>query len=135
MSKGISSYEELARNCNVTRSTIYRRIANLEKASIITRLLHVGVDFEKLNLIAVQIGINVSHMDEERTIETLKKFTETKIIWRTYGLCNLVVVLFCSKGDEGKTISRMREVLEKLNVVSFDFCVGFSWEKLDLTPF
>jgi len=45
------------------------------------------------------------------------------------------MILFCSKGDEGKTIFKMREILEKLNAVSFQTCVGFSWEKLDLTPF
>ena len=50
-------------------------------------------------------------------------------------MCNLVVVLFCSEGDEGKTIFKMREILEKLNVASFEMSVGFSWEKLDLTPF
>ena len=135
MSQGINSYEELARKCNVTRSTIYRRLANLEKTRIVTRRLHVGLDFQKLNLIAVQIGINVAHAQEDKTIEALKKYSEIKIIWRTYGTCNLVAVLFCSKGDEGKTIFKMREILENLNIVSFQMCVGFSWEKLDLTPF
>ena len=135
MSKGIGSYEELARSCNVTRSTIYRRISNLEKARIITRQLHVGIDYERLNLIAVQIGINVAHTDEERIIDALKKYSEIKMMWRTYGPCNLVVVLFCDKGDTGKTIFKMSEMLEKLNAVSFQMCVGFSWEKLDLAPF
>jgi len=135
MSQGINSYEELARKCNATRSTIYRRLASLEKNKIITRKIRVGVDFEKLNLIAVQIGINVPHAHEEKTIETLKKYSETKIIWRTYGACNLVVVLFCNKGEEGKTIFKIREILENLNILSFQMCVGFSWEKLDLTPF
>jgi DNA-binding Lrp family transcriptional regulator len=135
MSKGVSSYEELARDCNVTRSTIYRRIANLEKEKIITRQTHVGVDFEKLNIVAVDLRISVSRLDEERTVETLKKYEEIKIVWRTYGACNLAVILFCNKGDEGKTISKMREILENLNVISFEFCVGYSWEKLDLTPF
>lgn len=93
------------------------------------------IDFEKLNLVAVEILINVAHLDEEKTIQTLKKYAETKIILRTFGFCNLVVILFCTKGEEGGAISEMRSVLEKLNVTSFKFCIGFGWEKLDLSPF
>jgi hypothetical protein len=40
-------------------------------------------------------------------METLKKYTEIKMIWQTYGTCNLVAVLFCSEGDEGKTIFQL----------------------------
>ena len=135
LSKGVSSYEELATNLGVTRSTVYRRIASLEKAKIITRQLHVAVDFEKLDLTAIEATIKVARLDEERTVETLKKYAEIKILLRTYGAGNLIVMLFCNKGEEGKTISKMREALEKLGVLSFEFWVSYSWEKLDMTPF
>jgi DNA-binding Lrp family transcriptional regulator len=135
MSQGINSYEEFAKKNNVTRSTVYRRLANLEKTGVIVRRLQVGVDFEKLNLVAVHVGINVSHLYGDRTIEALKKYSEIKIILRTYGTSNLIVVVFCSKGEEGKTIFKMREILDRLNITSFEANVGFRWEKLDFTPF
>ena len=135
MSQGINSYEELAKKYNVTRSTIYRRLEHLEKAGVVVRRLHVNVDFDKLNLVAVHIGINVANLQEDRAIETLKKYSEIKIIFRTYGTSNLIAILFCNRGEEGKTIFKMREILEQLNVASYDISIGFKWEKLDLTPF
>jgi len=135
MSKGVSSYKELAERCGVTRSTVYRRVVNLEKAKVIVSQLRVGLNFEKLNLVAVIIEINILPADEDGMIELLKKREDIKMIWRTYGAHNLVVIAGCGKGEEGKTIDRMRELFEKLNVKSYEISVGFSWEKIDMTPF
>jgi DNA-binding Lrp family transcriptional regulator len=135
MTKGISSYEDLAKECNVARSTIYRRVMNLEATKIITSQLRVSLDFEKLDLVALHFGINVDSKDEEKTIDTLKKQPNIKMIWRTYGAYNLIAIVICDKGCEGKTIDRIREVLEQLNVKTYEICVGFRWEKVDMTPF
>src|SRR3990172_11783454 len=51
MSRGISSYEDLSRECNVTRSTIYRRVALLEKRGLIRRTTRTVVDYEKLDIV------------------------------------------------------------------------------------
>ena len=135
MAKGVGSYAELARNCRVTRSTVYRRVTDLEKMGVITRQIRVGLDYEKLGRVAVHFGINVECKDEEKTIDELKKLEDVKMLWRTYGAHNLVAIVFCDKGNEGNTIDRMREVFERLNVKSFEVCVGFNWEKINMTPF
>jgi DNA-binding Lrp family transcriptional regulator len=135
MAKGISSYEDLAAKCNVTRSTVYRRVIDLEKRGIITRQIRVRLNFEKLDLVTVHFGINVESKDEQRTIDALTKLADVKMVWRTYGAHNLVVIAFCTKGSEGKAIDRIREVFEGFNVKSFEACVGFDWEKMDMTPF
>jgi len=135
MGRGINSYEALAQKCNVTRSTIYRRINRLETMKVITRQTRVVPDFEKLDRIALAIGINVTHNDEQKVVDALKKCDDIKMMWRTYGSHNLISLTFCSKGDEGNTINKLRSILEEFAVKSIDICVGFSWEKMDITPF
>jgi DNA-binding Lrp family transcriptional regulator len=135
MGKGINSYEALAQKCNVTRSTIYRRINRLEEMQVITRQTRVVLDFEKLDRIAVAVGINVAQKDEQNVIDALKACAEVKMMWRTYGAHNLILVIICSKGDEGNKINKLRALLEEFTVKSVDMCVGFDWEKMDMTPF
>jgi DNA-binding Lrp family transcriptional regulator len=135
MGKGINSYEALGKKCNVTRSTIYRRVTRLEEMKVITRQTRVILDFEKLDRIAVAIGINVAQKDEQKVIDALKKCDEVKMMWRTYGSHNLILIIICSKGDEGNEINKLRALLEEFTVKSVDICVGFGWEKMDMTPF
>jgi len=135
MGSGINSYEGLAKKCNVTRSTIYRRVTKLEEMKVITRQTRVILDFEKLNCIALAVGINVAQKDEQKVIDALKKCDDIKMIWRTYGSHNLILLTFCGKGDEGNKINKLRALLEEFNVKSIDICVGFGWEKMDMTPF
>ena len=135
MGKGINSYEALAQKCNVTRSTIYRRINRLEEMQVITRQTRVVLDFEKLDRIAVAVGINVAQKDEQNVIDALKACAEVKMMWRTYGAHNLILVIICGKGDEGNKINKLRALLEEFTVKSVDMCVGFGWEKMDMTPF
>jgi hypothetical protein len=91
--------------------------------------------FEKLDRIAVAVGINVAQKDEQKVIDALKECVEVKMMWRTYGAHNLILVIICSKGDEGNKINKLRVFLEEFTVKSGDMCVGFSWEKMDMTPF
>jgi DNA-binding Lrp family transcriptional regulator len=135
MAKGIGSYEELAQRCGVTRSTVYRRVVNLEKEKVITRQIRIALDFEKLRRVVINFGINVEPKNEERAVATLIKLANVKMLWRTYGAHNLVLIVFCDKGEEGKVIDELRHIFEELNVTSFESCVGFSWEKNDMTPF
>ena len=135
MGKGINSYEALAKKCNVTRSTIYRRITRLEEMKVITRQTRVILEFEKLDRIAVAVGINVAQKDEQKVIDSLKKCDEVKMMWQTYGAHNLILIMICSKGDEGNKINKLRALLEEFTVKSVDICVGFGWEKMDMTPF
>jgi len=135
MAKGIGSYEALAQRCGVTRSTVYRRVVNLEKEKVITRQIRIALDFEKLRRVVINFGINVEPKNEERAVATLIKLAKVKMLWRTYGAHNLVLIVFCDKGEEGKVIDELRHIFEELNVTSFESCVGFSWEKNDMTPF
>ena len=135
MGRGINSYEALAQKCNVTRSTIYRRVTRLEEMKVITRQTRVIPDFEKLNRVALTVGISVAQKDEQKVVDALKKCDYIKMMWRTYGSHNLILITFCSKGDEGNKINKLRAILEEFTVKSVDICVGFGWEKMDMTPF
>ncbi|MCW3999233.1 MAG: AsnC family transcriptional regulator [Candidatus Bathyarchaeota archaeon] len=135
LSIGTSSYEELARQCNVTRNTIYRRIAALEKNGIIKNILRCTVDLSKINLTAIMIGITIPQFNLEQAKNRLAANRNVKWLWKTYGTHNLTLVAFCDKGNEGETIQNIKGTLEELNAEQVCISVGFAWEKMSYSPF
>jgi DNA-binding Lrp family transcriptional regulator len=135
MSRGVSSYDDLAQKLNVNRSTIYRRVRALERSKIISRQTRVSVNFAKLDLISILIGANISNDNAPRVIAYLSGHPCVKMIWQAFGVYNLFAVLFCEKGDEGNKIFEIRKILEDLQVDLFDISVGFKWQKMETTPF
>jgi len=135
MSKGINSYNELAKECNVTRSTIYRRVALLEKNGLLLRITRSAVDYEKLELVTLCLTLKVAFNSQEKVLNALKEHESVKFLWRAYGEYNIVAVAFCSKGTEGEIIAEIRGILEKWAGVDMKVSVGFAWEKMEFTPF
>lgn len=135
MSRGLYSYDELAEKLQVTRSTVYRRINRLEKMHIISRRIMAVPDYTKLGLSAILIGLDIAHEDTAAAVELLIKQDDVKLIWKTYGKHNLIVAIVCEKGCEGKAIFDFREKLAKLKITGFDYSIGFSWEKVDFSPY
>ena len=134
---GIYSYEELAKLCDVSRNTIYRRIANLEKKGIIERRIMAYPDFEKLNLSAVIFGMNVSPRDLDKTVDFLKRQIRVKFLWKTYGVHDIICIIICDKGDVGTCIHNLKKALEEhdITVLKFDSSTSISWERIDLSPY
>jgi len=135
LSAGTSSYEELARTCNVTRNTVYRRIAALENRGIIKNTLHCIVNLERMEITPVTIGVTIPQTELDKAINILATNKNVKFLWRTYGDHNLSLVAFCSKGKEGEIIQDIRAVLEELNAQLIHVSVGFVWEKMNYSPF
>jgi DNA-binding Lrp family transcriptional regulator len=133
LSIGANSYDELAKLCNVTRSTVYRRIRKLEKEKIIVHKMKFAVDITKLDITPLAVGINIANSDEEQAIQVLKDLPEISYLWRTYGAHNIALLAMCKKGEEGQLIHDIRKSLQKLDVTAIDTCVGFIWEKADMT--
>ena len=133
LSVGANSYDELTELCDVTRSTVYRRIRKLEKEKIIVRKIKFEVDVTKLDMTPLAVGINIANSDEEQAIELLKDFPKISFLWRTYGAHNIALLAMCKKGEEGQLIHDIRKSLQKLDVTAIDTCVGFIWEKADMT--
>jgi DNA-binding Lrp family transcriptional regulator len=130
---GANSYDELAKLCNVTRSTAYRRIRRLEKEKIIVRRIKFAVDITKLDITPLAVGINIANSDEEQAIALLKDLPKISLLWRTYGAHNIALLATCKRGEEGLVIHDIRKSLQKLDVKAIDTCVGFIWEKADMT--
>ena len=135
MSKGINSYDELAHNLNINRSTVYRRVRALERNNMITFQTRVCLNFAKLNLVAILVGANISNINAKKVVTFLSAYPCVKMIWQSFGAYNLFAIIFCEKGDEGNKILEIRKMVEEFRVESFDISVGFRWEKMDLTPF
>jgi DNA-binding Lrp family transcriptional regulator len=135
LSAGTSSYEELARTCNVTRNTVYRRIASLENRGIIKNTLNCIINLEQMEITPITIGVTIPQTDLDKAINILTTNKNIKFLWRTYGDHNLSLVAFCAKGEEGEIIQDIRSVLEELHAQLIDVSVGFVWEKMNYSPF
>ena len=132
---GISSYEDLARECNVTRNTVYRRMNILEKKGVIQRITRIIPNYDKLDIVAVFVAAEIAEADQERALALIKANPGVKLLWRTYGNHNIIGIAFCSKGEEGQTIRKIKLILERFNAVEIKASVGYAWEKIDFTPF
>ena len=134
---GVYSYRELAELCQAGNNTVYRRIDRLEKMGIIKKRISALPSFEKLGLSAIIVGMNLTTADIDKTVRFLKRQSQIKLVWKTYGTHDIVAVLVCDKGDVGACIFNLRNALEKLNikVLSFDTSTSVVWEKIDLSPY
>ena len=135
LSAGTSSYEELARTCNVTRNTVYRRISSLENRGIIKNTLNCIINLDQMDITPITIGVTIPQTDLDKAINILTTNKNIKFLWRTYGDHNLSLVAFCAKGKEGEIIQDIRSVLEELHAQLIDVSVGFVWEKMNYSPF
>ena len=136
-SKGVHSYAELAEECGVVRNTVYRRINRLEAEEVIDRKVRAIPNFTKLNLSAICVMMDISQSEVNRVIEFLKKQSQVKFLWRTFGAYNVTTVILCNQGEEGLCVSKLREALEKMRVTlnKFEVSVSFTWEKIDFSPY
>jgi len=136
-SRGVYSYSELAEKCGVGRNTIYRRVNRLEAENVIDKKVRAIPNFTKLNLSAIIVMMDIAQSEASKVIGFLKNQAQVKFLWRTFGAYNLTTVIICSKGEEGRCISNLREILEKMRVTvnKFEASISFTWEKIDFAPF
>ncbi len=132
---GICSYDDLAKTLNVTRGTVYRRIDRLEKNKVIEKKIMAIPNFKVLNPSAIILGMEVAYDDTEKVIEALKQLPHIKLLWKCYGVHNLIAIMACDKGSEGETITDLRQLLSKLEISAVHISVGFEWDKVDITPY
>ena len=132
---GISSYDYLAKTLNVTRGTVYRRIEKLEKNNVIEKKIMAIPNFKVLNPSAICIGMAVAYDDTEKAIEALCQLPHVKLLWKSYGVHNIVAVLICEKGSEGETITSLRQLLSKFRTSEYHISIGFEWDKVDIAPY
>ena len=134
---GIHSYKDLGKLCHVGRNTIYRRIDRLEKMGVIKKLVTAVPDYDKLNLAAVHIGLNVRQIETDKAVEILKRIPRVKFLWKTYGTHSVTMVMLCEKDKIGECVFDLKISLEKEGVDAhhMDVSTSFSWEKLDFSPY
>lgn len=134
---GIHSYTELGKLCHVGRNTIYRRVDRLEKRGAIKKLVTAVPDYDKLNLAAVHIGLNVRQIETDRAVEILKRLPRVKFLWKTYGTHSVTLVVFCEKDKIGERVFSLKISLEKggIDAHHIDVSTSFSWEKMDFSPY
>jgi DNA-binding Lrp family transcriptional regulator len=134
LSEGVSSYQDLARTCNVARTTVYRRIAFLQSSGIIQNTVSCTINLNQLDITPVIFCAKISQNYQDKAVALLSTFSNVRLLWRAYGDHNIVLVVFCSKGNEGITIQNITNILEDFKGTSICVSVGFVWEKTDLTP-
>ena len=132
---GIHSYDDLARELNVTRSTIYRRLENLEKENQITKKIMAIPNFENLNLSAILVAITAAYDEVSQCIQHLKELPNTNLLYRCFGAHQAYAHLICQKGDEAQIIEKIQIALKDQKTISYTISVGFKLEKIDFAPF
>ncbi len=120
MSNGINSHEDLAHKCNVTRSTIYRRVASLEKRGFIRRITRSVVDYAKLGIVTICFAFKINQSNQKRAFAALQSHRRVKMLWRAFGDHNAIFVAFCNKGEEGQIIGELKTILEKEYTIEGD---------------
>jgi DNA-binding Lrp family transcriptional regulator len=135
LSEGSSSYQNLAKACQVSRNTIYRRMSILEKKGIIGKSTNISINYEKLGITRINIAINVHQEKLSALLTVLKAYPKIKFLYKAYGTHNIILFAFCDKGSEGNTINEIRAITEKYAVLQMDVSICFSFEKIDLTPY
>jgi len=134
---GVFSYAELAEKCEAGRNTIYRRVRRLEAEKMIDRRMRAVPNFTELNISAICVMMDIAQSDIDQLVTFLKRQAQVKFLWRTFGSYNITTVIICNKGEEGRCISNLREVIEKMRIDlnKFEASVSFTWEKIDFCPF
>ena len=135
LSLGTNSYQELACNCNVTRNTIYRRIASLEKGGVIKNTISCIINLDKIDVIPIIIGAKIEEQRRDKILNLLAINGGVRFLWKTFGDHNVSMVAFCSKGEEGEIIHEIKGLLEEYGAVNICVSVGFEWEKMNYSPF
>jgi DNA-binding Lrp family transcriptional regulator len=135
MCSGIYSYDDLAKKMNLTRSTVYRRIENLEKRNIVTKKIMAMPNYGILGIRAIVVGVTAHYDDVDPCIEIFKKFPHTKIVLKCYGMHEVIAVLFCQKGDEAEVIDSVQKALKDQKTLTHHLSIGYKWERFDPTPF
>jgi len=132
---GIYSYDDLAKTLNVTRSTIYRRIEDMEKKNLITKKIMAIPNFERLGLCAILVAITAAYDDASQCVQHLKSLPNTKLLYRCYGAHQAVANVCCQRGDEGQVIESIQKALKDQKTISYQISIGYEWEKVDFAPF
>ena len=134
---GLHSYTELGKLCHVGRNTIYRRLDRLEKMGAIKKLVTAIPNYDKLNLAAVHIGLNIRQIETDKAVEILKMLPHVKFLWKTYGTHSVTLVAFCEKDKIGESVFDLKISLEKEGIDAhyMDVSTSFSWEKTDFSPY
>ncbi len=107
----------------------------LEKNGIIQKITRTAINYEKLDITTIHVGLNVLQQNQQEVLELLRAQNNIKHLYKTYGTHNIIVIAHCNKGKEGQTINRIKAIAEKFNVTKLAISVCFSWEKMDHTPF
>jgi DNA-binding Lrp family transcriptional regulator len=135
LSEGITSYQELSKQCNTSRNTIYRRIKILEKNKVIIGITHAVINYQILNLKTIAIGITVPQKSLDKLIERLSGYEKIKFLYKSFGTHNLVGIAYCEEEKTGETINDIKMILEEFEVTELCIDVSFTCEKADPTPF
>jgi DNA-binding Lrp family transcriptional regulator len=135
LSTGACSYQEIAKICKVTRNTIYRRTAALEKKGIIKAATSCIVNLDQLGIIPIVASAKVTQKNMDHLVYSLRNVGSIRILWRTYGGSDINLFAFCFPGQEGQSIEEIRTVLEESSCQNVLISIGFSWEKVELSPF
>ena len=138
ISKGANSYSDISDKMEVSRSTVYRRIRQLEEKDILKNRLVAIPNFQKLGFSAMAVGITVDIEDIEKAIKYLKNDSRFKVVLRTYGEHDIFAFFLTADPKDKTTPIKIQKIQKKMKnknirIESMDTLEVIEWEKIDLT--
>lgn len=133
--QGVKSYSQLAEIVGVSRNTVYRRVKKLEEKNAVKEKNITIPNFGEIGYYFALIGMDVSPEDLDDALEFLKDHDKVKLLWKTYGFYEIIILLISEKDELGNSVNEIRGELEKRNIEVRRYGVspGISWEKLDFS--
>lgn len=136
--KGANSYSDISDKMEVSRSTVYRRIRQLEEKDILKNTLVAIPNFQKLGFSAMAIGVTVDIEDIEKAIKYLKNDSRFKVVLRTYGEHDIFAFFLTPDPKDKTTPIKIQKIQKKMKnknirIESMDTLEVIEWEKIDLT--
>lgn len=83
LSEGVNSYQDLARTCNVARTTVYQRIAYLQSKGIIQNTVSCTINLNQLEITPVFICAKISLYCQDNAVALLSTFSNVRLLWRS----------------------------------------------------
>lgn len=137
VTEGTYSHSKLAELTGASKSTIYRRLKELEEEGVLEKRIMAIPNFEEIGFSSIILGIKVGIGNLNKIINFLEQVDQVKFLWRTYGEYEAVAVLMCDEQNVGVCINNLKEAIENMDIEVENFVVApsVSCEKMELAPF
>ncbi|WGI17755.1 winged helix-turn-helix transcriptional regulator [Methanonatronarchaeum sp. AMET-Sl] len=135
--EGRSSYSEIGEKLDISQTTVYRKIKEMEEEGYIQKNRAILPNYNKLDISVVALGISLKDIEsEDKVIDILKNDEYSNILFRGYLEHSIISILFCEEGKAGKAVKKIKNEFRQNNInpETVDITISTAIEKIDMLP-